>query len=573
MTNNTISQIEYDSTKQNVRKLSCKVEVLNQQFVVVDELSGVVLSYSFSISTTSNIRRTGTISLTPNGQEEYYKIQEGSKIWLDKYFKIYMGIEENKSGEIAWTNMGIYIINNPSQIISATDNTITIELIDLMAKLTGLRNGYLDGYAHEIPTGTSFEDAIVAILAKAGFTKYDIEFEDGDYTECQYDITVDGDKTLYDLLTAINEQNINYQMYFDVDGVFHYNRIPDGSDEPIMVSDDLWKEVYISHQTAIPYDELKNHIIVLGKTHDVNNYCNTLTVDNPPTLVGTCSSVQKMRNHIKIGFTTPEDMDIIPSTTQSYFNLNEYGSFPIKYSNGDIPTLYPNTYYVLKSQNYNKCYDENIIISGAANATTYTYSFISDTDNIVGAYIYAYDDKDGAIMFATKITALDTTNQTITVETTLDADHEIDNVTYYTFYIYDVSTDAYWQFMGELQPRAEAQDNNEMSPFYIGGSIGDIKIVLSGGDYDNISTSDLALERAKWELYRRCKIWDSVTLNVVPIYWLDVNWLIEITLPNEVTTQYLITNIETGGGVTGVQTITLTRYYPYYDNTEDEIIS
>lgn len=566
-----ITQLEYNAAKQAVRQLHCKVQLLDTNYNVVDELSGVVISYSFSMSTSSNIRRTGTLSLTPYGQEDYYKIQVGSKIWMDKYLKIYMGIEEVHSGEIAWTNMGIYLINNPSHVISSTDNTITLELVDLMTKLTGLRNGYLDGYAHEIPEGTDFKEAIIAILAKGGFTQYDIEFEDGDYTECQYDITVDGDKTLYDLLTAINEQNINYQMYFDVEGVFHYNRIPDSQNEPIMVTDDLWDKVYISHQQDTPYDELKNHIIVLGKTHEVNNYCNTLTVNNPPTLEGTCSTVTKMRNHIKIGFTTPSDMATIDSSTQAYFNLNEYGSYPIKYSSGALPKINADTYYVLKSQNYNKCYDNNCIISGNANATTYNYSFISDTNNIIGAYIYAYDDKDGAIMFATTVTALNTTNKTITVETTLDADNAIENVTYYLFYIYDVDSDAYWQFMGELQPRAEVQDNNESSPFYVGGDIGDIKIVLSGDDYDNITTSDLALERAQWELYTRCKFWDSVTVNCVPVYWLDVNWVVEITLPNEEKAQYIIKNIETGGGITGTQTITMTRYYPYYDNSDDVV--
>jgi hypothetical protein len=123
--------------------------------------------------------------------------------------------------------------------------------------------------------------------------------------------------------------------------------------------------------------------------------------------------------------------------------------------------------------------------------------------------------------------------------------------------------------MGELQPRAEVQENNPDSPWYVGGTIGDIKQVLCGGDYDNITTSDLALERAKWELYTRCKFYDSVTLNIVPVYWLDVNWLIEIKLPNEEQAYYIIKNIETGGGITGVQTLQLTRFYPYYDTTQD----
>lgn len=563
---NALSQLQYNTAKQNVRNLSCKVQLLDYDYTVVDELSGVVISYSFSTSASSNIRRTGTISLTPYKQEEYYRIQQGSKIWMDKYIKIYMGIQDYHSGEYAWTNMGMFLINNPSQIVSSTNNTITLQLVDLMVNLTGARKGYLDGYQHQIPTGTNIEEAIRGILLKGGFTECDIEIEEGDYTETQYDIKVDGDRALFDLLTAINEQNINYQMYFDVDGVFHYNRIPDGADEPIMVTDDLWDEVYISHQTDTPYDELKNHIIVLGKTHDVKNYCNEVTA-NAPTIAGTCSTVKKMRNHIKLGFTMPSNYE---THGDPMFNLNGYGAYPIKYPSGIIPELKPDTYYVIKSQNYNKCYKNNCILTGAANATTYSYSHLSSTEHIVGAYIYEFDDKDGAIMFATKVTALDTTNHILTVETTLDVEHAVTNKTYYLFYIYDVDSEAYWQFMGELQPRAEVQDNNPDSPWYVGGTVGDIKIVLCGGDYDNISTSDLALERAQWELYTRCKFYDNVTLNVVPIYWLDVNWLIEIKLPNEEQAYYIIKNIETGGGTTGVQSIQMTRFYPYYDTTNDK---
>jgi hypothetical protein len=562
---NMLSQLQYDTAKQTVRELSCKIELLDYKYTVIDELSGVVLSYSFSTSAESNIRRTGTLSLTPYGQEEYYKIQQGSKIWMDKYIRVYMGIKDYYSDTIAWTNMGLFLINNPSHVFSSTDNTITLQLVDLMVKLTGLRNGYLDGYQHQIPTGTNIEEAIKGILLKGGFTQCEVEIEDGDYTEIQYDIKVDGDRTLYDLLTAINEQNINYQMYFDVDGVFHYNKIPDGADEPIMATDDLWDSVYISHQSDVPYDQLKNHIIVLGKTHNVKNYCNEVKVSSN-TILGTCSSVKKMRNHIKLGFTTPSDMGAL---TEPKFNLNSYGAYPIRYANGNIPELKPDTYYVIKSQQYNNCYKSNCILSGTANATTYSYSHLSSAEHVVGAYIYEFDDKDGAIMFATKVTALDTTNHTITVETTLDVDHPITNKTYYLFYIYDIDSQAYWQFMGELQPRAEVQENNPDSPWYVGGTIGDIKQVLCGGDYDNITTSDLALERAKWELYTRCKFYDSVTLNIVPVYWLDVNWLIEIKLPNEEQAYYIIKNIETGGGITGVQTLQLTRFYPYYDTTQD----
>ena len=76
------------------------------------------------------------------------------------------------------------------------------------------------------------------------------------------------------------------------------------------------------------------------------------------------------------------------------------------------------------------------------------------------------------------------------------------------------------------------------------------------------------MERARWELYNYCRIQDNITITCAPIYWADVNWVIEITLPNkqgtEETNKYIIKQINTTLGNEGRQTITAMRYYSYY---------
>ena len=44
-----------------------------------------------------------------------------------------------------------------------------------------------------------------------------------------------------------------------------------------------------------------------------------------------------------------------------------------------------------------------------------------------------------------------------------------------------------------------------------------------GGEYDNIWSDDLALQRAKYELYIRARMYDSIVMALVPLYYLDVN--------------------------------------------------
>ena len=102
-----------------------------------------------------------------------------------------------------------------------------------------------------------------------------------------------------------------------------------------------------------------------------------------------------------------------------------------------------------------------------------------------------------------------------------------------------------------------------------------IRQVCSGGEYDNIqwvngSSINLAQDRAEYELYLRCKLQDQINIECVPLYWLDTNWLVTITLPNKQGNvkkeeKYIIKTINTTLGVDSSQTITMMRYYPLYD--------
>lgn len=475
-----ITEQQYSIVKQPYRELYCRVDLLNYQFQVVDEIGGVVISDSWTISATSDIRRTGTLVIVPDGSDAY-KIQAGSKIFLDKYVQVYIGMKDNRTDEIIYNNMGIYLINNPTHTFDSTTNQISLQLIDLMAKLTGLRNGYLEGYEYQLKEGQSVRDIIIALLTRAGFNNYSIEIAEEDYQTIQFDMSIDGTGTIYDILKTINEnQYTNYQMYFDVNGVFHFKRIPmDTTVDTIMVNDDIWKYTYISHDVTTDYESLKNDIIVLGKTQTAAQYASSCTFDGARTFTITCSTIRSERNHIKLAFTTPSTMSPTAANDQYYINLNSYGSYPLMTSLGYTNfVLNPNTYYVVKFHN-------------------------------------------------------------------------------------DVAN-PYWQFMGENQPYARVQEMNPNSPFYINGSVGDIRIVLSGGDYDNISTADLAFQRAKYELYTRCKLNDSLTLTCLPIYWLDVNWLVEITLPTESEPKlFIVKEISISNGVTATQTINLMSFYNF----------
>ena len=133
-------QMKRDILKQPYRKLYIKLNVLNFSMQNTGEISGRCIGGSVNVDANSDIRRTCKITLV--AEKSSFVIEPGSEIWMDKYIQLYVGIKNINTAEILWHNMGIYIINKPSTSYSGTDVSLSFEGVDLMSKLTGLRNGY-----------------------------------------------------------------------------------------------------------------------------------------------------------------------------------------------------------------------------------------------------------------------------------------------------------------------------------------------------------------------------------------------------------------------------------------------
>jgi hypothetical protein len=596
---NTISEQQYTTVKQPYREIYVKLELLNYHYEVVDEISGVALQHSWTCSATSDIRRTGTLLIKPDS-EQAYKIQAGSKIWMDKYIRAYIGLKDMRTDEIIYNNMGIYMVNNPHQTFDSTTHTINLQLVDLMAKLTGMRNGSLNGYPHQFTDGQEVWDIIHSVLEACNLSYFDgytqFVFTPLDQPETlQMDIKIEGTGTYYDILKKILEmQYVNFQMYFDINGKFHFEPIPDivakqGEEPTIMADDDIWHQCYVSHEVQTDYQSVKNHIIVVGKTQTgqkllTNPQASTVT-NEQYILEGTNTSIRRVQNHLKVSMTTPESVwgshaQMFPNhrlqlKINGYNNLNF--QYPVKMSDedGKYIRFNANTYYIFKLQNI---IVETVQITGDANSKTFTLSkpLNSTGDIIDGMMAPEYTHKQTYISLSAKTLAeaqaenckVNATN--VGTYTTIWTSKALSNtalnnrIAYLWCYVENKTP--YWDFIGELQPRGEVKDELETSPFYVNGTVGDIPIVLSGGDYDNIPTSELAEERAKWELYRRCRLNDNITITCLPIYWLDVNEIIKITFPNEDEPKlYMVKEISTDGNLGGVQQITAVSYYPFYE--------
>lgn len=475
-----ITSIQRRTTLQTLREKYVKIELLNFEYLVVNSLEGKAIDGSISIDATSDIRRTCNLRFVLDNSS--FNVQAGGQIWLDKLIKINIGIFDIITQEISWTNMGVFLINEPTYYYDASTRTMSFQGVDLMAKMTGLRNGYIselssDEEENVIPAGNNVREEIIKILQKCGFTQYFIsecENEKGIIQPIPYDIKYEKGQTWYDLLVELKDILPYYQIYFDTEGVFRYEKIPYSAEDPIMIDEEIWKSNVISEEISVNFEDVKNFVEVYGRVHDTDDLSDSSsTTINDNIITPIWENVEELQSYMILSFELPNDLN------------NEDG---IK------------------------------------------ISFLGEHDLI------DYNKE--------KITSLNA------------------NVQYYISYQLDDT----FLFLGREQAYGVYSDTNPDSPFYINSSVGKISIVLHGDEYDNIISDDLAEQRARYEIYKRCRLNDSINLNTVPIYWADVNWKVNYTPLNSTdgSHEYIIQSIDTQLSVEETQTLNLSRFYPLY---------
>ena len=467
-----ITQAQYNTAKQSQRNISIRINLLNFSKQIIDSIEGQVISGSLTSDANSNMRNTCDIQMVVT--DSSFNIESEGKIWMDRYIQIYIGVEDLKTHQTIWTNKGIYLLNQPTYGYSAESKVLSFQGVDMMALLTDMRGGMLSE-AYLIPAGSNVRDVIIAILGVNGINEYvvdDCKNSDGSIQPVPYDMTFDIGSTWWDVLESLQSILPNYQMYFDVDGVFHYEPTPYKPNEVVRMDDDIWRQNVISENVSYDFESVKNSVKVLGRTHPVNYFATNVTV-NEATINLTIPNLTELTDGALIGFTLTKSV-----YGNIMLNVNNLGAVKLSKLDGSY-------------------------VTSLAKGEYWTASY--------------------------------------------DADNQS------------------WKFLGHVQAVGEWMDDNPNSPFFVGNPAGAIKIVLYGGEYDNIMSDELATQRAEWEIYQRCRMNDSITLTSVPIYWAEVNWMVAYTpLGQDVVNQYLIRSITTDLTYDGTQTYNMIRWYPYY---------
>lgn len=465
-----ITSTQFQTALQNIQSRYIKLELLNYQFQTVDSLEGICMGGSISIDANSDIRRTGSLSLVVIGST--FDVQPGGQIWLDKFIRVWVGTVSLLTGEVDYTNCGIFIIDAPSYQYNPSTNTLTLSLLDLMAKLTGVRNGYLPGVPVVLSAGENIRQSIIDTLALGGFTKYVVEEAPSPGT-IPNDLEFSQGATVYDLLSGLRDIYPSYEIFFDVDGVFYYKPIPTGEGDPIYIDDTLWTNIVTEENISVDFQNVKNVIEVYGRTHDPAHFSTETTVSSSGAISLTIADVTEYTENMVYGFTLTDNSGYTAPTLK----INNLTSYPILMSDGET-----------------------------------------------AAEIVA---EEGEIYYCVEFKG------------------------------------TYWNWLGHLQAYGYAEDDNPDSPFYINGTVGQIRLPLYGGEYENCYSDDLAQQRAEYELWLHTNMNNSLTLTCVPVYWMDVNILCtHASRGSNIACPYIIKSINFGFGTSDTMTVSMIRFYP-----------
>lgn len=283
-----IQQLELYLQTQSVRQVFVKIEILDQHDNVIDEVSGSAIGGSYNIDSKSAIRRTCSITFN---LEKGYLPSADSIFWINKRFKLYIGLKETRTNSVYWFKKGTYAIKDPTISIAINENTISINGLDKMALYNGDIAGQLEtAFITEVVDENGekvevyVEEAIEALMKDGGETKLSIAKETGLVLPYKIESAI-GD-TRYDIINKFNELFYNYQAYYDLDGYFVFGQKPayqsnsDFKNKIAMsfsknVNNDIYSSMgntaynlLISINRDIAYSNIKNKIIVYGGIHN-----------------------------------------------------------------------------------------------------------------------------------------------------------------------------------------------------------------------------------------------------------------------------------------------------------------
>lgn len=286
---------QYLACKSLDRTVTCRIDLLNENFNKVSSLEGDIVTGSISLKNDGQLRRDGALSLisTKDLNTDYFKIS------LRNYVQVFIIVQDDLNTDIkAEFNLGIYLLSSPDIKLSSKERTISLTICDLMNNYNGTFGGGLP--VTLIYTADTLITTILYSLLndpeKMNYSRKKIETLTYSIGSKQ---TYKADGTYGDIFKAMQEFYLDTEIFFDENGYFCYQEIKDKTTD-LAIESLNQDERIISVDYKKNFENLRNKIKVFGAT--VTETTNTSTYQYFYEMVndtGTPFSVDKMGEHRK----------------------------------------------------------------------------------------------------------------------------------------------------------------------------------------------------------------------------------------------------------------------------------
>ena len=263
-----VTQNDIQLLRQSIKNIYSRIELLNDNFTIIDEIHGYATAGTISINADSGIRRTCNLTLVL--ADDSLLRGETKKIWLNKYIRVYIGYNNARTGQVQYYNQGIYLFGEHSYQYDSTTNTLQLTCYDLMSRMTGLRSGQMLGYSTVIPVESNIREAMISTVTQlGGFKKYLIE-------DTGHDVPYDLEFGTGDFVFSVIEELANlypgYEFFFDLDGTFVFQKIPTLESDPYVLDASILEPLVVSEQYGSTFTEIKNATEVWGACLTQDHY-------------------------------------------------------------------------------------------------------------------------------------------------------------------------------------------------------------------------------------------------------------------------------------------------------------
>lgn len=536
--------------------MKLKIEVLDADRKIIGTLEPDLTDGSMSINGESDIRRTAGFTVQPTIREKI-KLAENSLLWLDKDIRMSVGLFNRRTGQYHYYPLGTYICENASGTCDAASDNLSVSCSDFTKKLDGTKNGQLGSllirypaYEENETTGeviryNTIRNAVIETLEKLAhitshriddigeykaFPEYNDDWqkyrnENITWNAIPYDLDFSAGCSVFSILTAFRDLYPNYEMFFDMEqNHFVCQLKPMCYEDSLFLDDAFLQKILISENTSVDMTAVRNICEIWGKVIETDFYSEECTFTDNTYTAAIAGYENNYASGDIIGLKIPAANQAAPC-----ININGFGPVSI-YSEADEKPL-----------------TEGTLLPGAI------YAFQIKKNRVDGQ-----DVIKACLLGQWQVHALNVlTNGRKSGKFVTGPDGKS----------YELYSRQYFQKFYNCE-RVELTIIPD-SPFTV-EKLGEILDVKTGGEYENITSDDLAADRAKWENWKNSRLTDNITITTAFLPFLDVNKKVSYRpSDSDAVHQYIISSVSHDfSGFTS--TITMYRFYPLYEKLVKE---